>query len=256
LKIEVKNNLGKTLKSLDLDPSVWEHEFNADLLHQSIHVYLANQRQWTKGTKTRANVNYAGQKLRPQKGSGRARVGSKRSPIMVGGGVAHGPHPKNIRKSLNKKMKSKALKIALSAKLKDSEVNIIEEAPVSESPSTKSVMDCLKSLELQGSILFVTNENNKILKKSCENLNNINVIEAGLLNVYQLLKPKNIIFELNAVEKIQKLWGNPEFKAPAKKAPAKKAPAKKSPAKKAPAKKAPAKKAPAKSARKTVKKNA
>jgi len=246
LEIEVKNNLGKTLKSLDLDPSVWGQDFNADLLHQSIQVYLANQRQWTKGTKTRANVNYAGQKLRPQKGSGRARVGSKRSPIMVGGGVAHGPHPKNIRKSLNKKMKSKALKIALSAKLKDSEVNIIEKIPVENSPSTKNVIDCLRSLELQGSILFVTNENNKLLKKSCENIENVDVIEASMLNVYQLLKPKNIILELNAVEKIQALWGNPEFKAPAKKAPAKKAPAKKAPAKKAPAKKT----------RKTVKKDA
>ena len=246
MEIEVKNNLGKTLKSLDLDPSVWGQDFNADLLHQSIQVYLANQRQWTKGTKTRANVNYAGQKLRPQKGSGRARVGSKRSPIMVGGGVAHGPHPKNIRKSLNKKMKSKALKIALSAKLKDSEVNIIEKIPVENSPSTKNVIDCLRSLELQGSILFVTNENNKVLKKSCENIENVDVIEASMLNVYQLLKPKNIILELNAVEKIQALWGNPEFKAPAKKAPAKKAPAKKAPAKKAPAKKT----------RKTVKKDA
>ncbi len=251
MEIEVKNNLGKTLKSLDLDPSVWGQDFNADLLHQSIQVYLANQRQWTKGTKTRANVNYAGQKLRPQKGSGRARVGSKRSPIMVGGGVAHGPHPKNIRKSLNKKMKSKALKIALSAKLKDSEVNIIEKIPVENSPSTKNVIDCLRSLELQGSILFVSNENNKVLKKSCENIENVDVIEASMLNVYQLLKPKNIILELNAVEKIQALWGNPEFKAPAKKAPAKKAPAKKAPAKKAPAKKAPAKKT-----RKTVKKDA
>ena len=106
MQIEVKNNQGKISKSLDLDPSIWKQDFNADLLHQSIYEYLANQRQWTKGTKTRANVNYAGQKLRPQKGSGRARVGSKRSPIMVGGGVAHGPHPKDIRKSLNKKMKT------------------------------------------------------------------------------------------------------------------------------------------------------
>ena len=94
MQIEVKNNQGNLSKSLDLDPSIWKQDFNADLLHQSIYVYLVNQRQWTKGTKTRANVNYAGQKLRPQKGSGRARVGSKRSPIMVGGGVAHGPHPK------------------------------------------------------------------------------------------------------------------------------------------------------------------
>ena len=205
MEIEVKNNLGKKLKSLDLDPSIWAQDLNSDLLHQSIHVYLANQRQWTKGTKTRANVNYAGQKLRPQKGSGRARVGSKRSPIMVGGGVAHGPHPKNIRKSLNKKMKAKALKIALSAKLKDSEINIIEKSPVSESPSTKNVIECLKLLDLKGTILFVTNENNRLLKKSCENIENVEVIEAGLLNVYQLIRPKNILFELDAVEKIQSL---------------------------------------------------
>jgi len=256
LEIEVKNNLGKSLKSLNLDPSIWGQDYNSDLLHQSIHVYLANQRQWTKGTQTRAQVSYAGQKLRPQKGSGRARIGSKRSPIMVGGGVAHGPHPKNIRKSLNKKMKSKALKIALSAKLKDSEVFIIEKSPVSDTPSTKNVIDCIKSLELNGTVLFVTKENNNVLKKSCENIQNTEIIEASLLNVYQLLKPKNVIIELDAVEKIQSLWGDPNFdtkKAPAKKPAAKKPAAKKPAAKKSPAKKPAAKKAPAKSARKTVK---
>lgn len=253
MEIEVKNNLGKKLKSLNLDPSVWGQDYNSDLLHQSIHVYLANQRQWTKGTKTRAHVSYAGQKLRPQKGSGRARVGSKRSPIMVGGGVAHGPHQKDIRKSLNKKMRTKALKIALSAKLKDAEVNIIEKLPVSDIPSTKNVIDCINALELKGTILFVTNENNKVLKKSCENIENSEVIEAGLLNVYQLLKPKNIIFEMDALEKIQSLWGDPGFET--KKAPTKKAPAKKVPTKKAAAKKAPVKKTAAKTTR-TVKEDA
>ena len=199
MQIEVKNNQGKISKSLDLDPSIWKQDFNADLLHQSIYVYLANQRQWTKGTKTRANVNYAGQKLRPQKGSGRARVGSKRSPIMVGGGVAHGPHPKDIRKSLNKKMKTKALKIALSAKLNDSEVSIIEKLPVEDLPSTK-----------------------------------------------------NVIFEFDAIAKVQELWGDPDFKPAAAKKPA----AKKTTTKKTTTKKTTAKKAPAKRTRKTVNKDA
>tara|TARA_Y100001970_G_scaffold132775_1_gene163856 strand:- start:126 stop:869 length:744 start_codon:yes stop_codon:yes gene_type:complete len=247
VQIEVKNNQGKASKSLDLDPSIWEQDLNTDLLHQSIYVYLANQRQWTKGTKTRANVNYAGQKLRPQKGSGRARVGSKRSPIMVGGGVAHGPHPKDIRKSLNKKMKTKALKIALSAKLNDSEVSVIEKLPVEDLPSTKNVIECINLLDLQGKILFVTNENHKILMKSCENIDGVDVIQAGSLNVYQLLKPKNVIFEFDAINKVQELWGDPDFKP---------ALAKKPSAKKSSAKKATPKKAPAKRTRKTVKKDA
>ena len=88
MEINIKNKSGNSTKNLTLDPSVWNLELNEDLLHQSIYVYLANQRQWTKSTKTRSNVKYANQKLRPQKGSGRARVGSKRSPLMVGGGVA------------------------------------------------------------------------------------------------------------------------------------------------------------------------
>ena len=242
MQIEVKNNQGKASKSLDLDPSIWKQDFNADLLHQSIYVYLANQRQWTKGTKTRANVNFAGQKLRPQKGSGRARVGSKRSPIMVGGGVAHGPHPKDIRKSLNKKMKTKALKIALSAKLNDSEVSIIDKLPVEDKPSTKNVIECINLLALEGKVLFVTSKTHKTLIKSCENINGVDVIEASSLNVYQLLKPKNIIFEFDAITKVQELWGDPDFKPAATKKPA--------------AKKAPAKKAPAKRTRKTVKKDA
>ena len=252
MQIEVKNNQGKISKSLDLDPSIWKQDFNADLLHQSIYVYLANQRQWTKGTKTRANVNYAGQKLRPQKGSGRARVGPKRSPIMVGGGVAHGPHPKDIRKSLNKKMKTKALKIALSAKLNDSEVSIIEKLPVEDLPSTKNVIECINLLSLQGKILFVSRENNKSLIKSCENIEGVDVIEASSLNVYQLLKPKNVIFELDAIVKVQELWGDPDFKPAAAKKPA----AKKTTTKKTTTKKTTAKKAPAKRTRKTVNKDA
>ena len=171
METSIKNKLGKAEKTLSLDPSIWNLELNEDLLHQTIYIYLANQRQWTKGTKTRANVNYANQKLRPQKGSGRARVGSKRSPIMVGGGVAHGPHPKDIRKSLNKKMKNKALKIALSAKFKDSEVNIIDEFPLQDSPSTKVMIDYISKLQLKGSILLLTEENDLILQKSCENIN-------------------------------------------------------------------------------------
>ena len=121
MEIEVKNISGQLMNTTTIDPSIWNVEYNADLLHQAIYIYLANVRQWNSSTKSRSQVKYANQKIRNQKGSGRARVGSRRSPIMVGGGVAHGPHPKNIRKSLNKKMKQKALKISLSDKYKNSD---------------------------------------------------------------------------------------------------------------------------------------
>ena len=224
MEINIKNKSGNSTKNLTLDPSVWNLELNEDLLHQSIYVYLANQRQWTKSTKTRSNVKYANQKLRPQKGSGRARVGSRRSPLMVGGGVAHGPLPKNIRKSLNKKMKIKALKIALSAKFNDKELNVIDQSPIKDNPSTKIINDYIKSLDLKGSILFVTPDNDKVLIKSCENINNVEVIEASSLNAYALIRPKNLVISVDAVEKIHDLWGEPDFKTVSKSAaPAKKA---------------------------------
>ena len=91
MEIEVKNISGQLMNSTTIDPSIWNVEYNADLLHQAIYVYLANVRQWNSSTKSRSQVKYANQKIRNQKGSGRARVGSRRSPIMVGGGVAHGP---------------------------------------------------------------------------------------------------------------------------------------------------------------------
>ena len=173
--------------------------------------------------KTRSNVKYANQKLRPQKGSGRARVGSKRSPLMVGGGVAHGPLPKNIRKTLNKKMKIKALKIALSAKFNDKELNVIDQSPIKDNPSTKIINDYIKILDLKGSVLFVTPKNDKVLI-TCENINNVEVIEASSLNAYELIRPKNLVISVDAVEKIHDLWGKPDFKTVSKSAtPAKKA---------------------------------
>ena len=166
-------------------------------------------------------------KIRPQKGSGRARVGSRRSPIMVGGGVAHGPHPKNIRKSLNKKMKQKALKVSLSDKYKNSDVYVINNSPLEESPSIKIMLSFISSLKFSGSILLVTGENDLILQKSCKNIKNIDILEASMLNAYNSSKPQNLVIFLSALEKIQSIWGDSKFTATAKKATTKKATAKK-----------------------------
>ena len=176
-------------------------------------------------------------KIRPQKGSGRARVGSRRSPIMVGGGVAHGPHPKNIRKSLNKKMKQKALKVSLSDKYKNSDVYVINNSPLEESPSIKIMLSFISSLKFSGSILLVTGENDLILQKSCKNIKNIDILEASMLNAYNSSKPQNLVIFLSALEKIQSIWGDYKFTATAKKATTKKATAKKATTKKATAKK-------------------
>ena len=137
MEIEVKNISGQLMNTTTIDPSIWNVEYNADLLHQAIYIYLANVRQWNSSTKSRSQVKYANQKIRNQKGSGRARVGSRRSPIMVGGGVAHGPHPKNIRKSLNKKMKQKALKVSLSDKYKNSDAGIVHKLTFFSALNTK-----------------------------------------------------------------------------------------------------------------------
>jgi len=242
MEIEVKNISGQLMNSTTIDPSIWNVEYNADLLHQAIYVYLANVRQWNSSTKSRSQVKYANQKIRNQKGSGRARVGSRRSPIMVGGGVAHGPHPKNIRKSLNKKMKQKALKISLSDKFKNSDVYVINNSPLEESPSTKTMLSFIASHNFSGSILLVTGENDLILQKSCKNIKDIDILEASMLNAYNSSKPKNLVIFLSALEKIQSIWGDSKFKTTTKKTTTKKAPTKKTTTKKAPTKKTTTKK--------------
>ena len=242
MEIEVKNISGQLMNTTTIDPSIWNVEYNADLLHQAIYIYLANVRQWNSSTKSRSQVKYANQKIRPQKGSGRARVGSRRSPIMVGGGVAHGPHPKNIRKSLNKKMKQKALKVSLSDKYKNSDVYVINNSPLEESPSIKIMLSFISSLKFSGSILLVTGENDLILQKSCKNIKNIDILEASMLNAYNSSKPQNLVIFLSALEKIQSIWGASKFTATEKNATTKKATTKKATAKKATTKKATAKK--------------
>ena len=246
MEIEVKNISGQLMNTTTIDPSIWNVEYNADLLHQAIYIYLANVRQWNSSTKSRSQVKYANQKIRNQKGSGRARVGSRRSPIMVGGGVAHGPHPKNIRKSLNKKMKQKALKVSLSDKYKNSDVYVINNSPLEESPSIKIMLSFISSLKFSGSILLVTGENDLILQKSCKNIKNIDILEASMLNAYNSSKPQNLVIFLSALEKIQSIWGDSTFKTTAKKTTAKKPATKKAPAKTTAVKKPAAKKAPAK----------
>ena len=115
-------------------------------------------------------------------------------------------------------MKIKALKIALSAKFNDKELNVIDQSPIKDNPSTKIINDYIKNLDLKGSILFVTPDNDKVLIKSCENINNVEVIEASSLNAYALIRPKNLVISVDAVEKIHDLWGEPDFKTVSKSA--------------------------------------
>ena len=138
MKMDICNSKGEKLEVYDADSYVWDAENNEDLLHQVVTTQQANQRLGTHSTQTRANVSYSTKKLRPQKGTGNSRQGSARSSIRVGGGVAHGPHPRSYRKRLPKKMKRQALRIALSNKYRSKDVQVIDKISFKK-PNTKEV---------------------------------------------------------------------------------------------------------------------
>lgn len=203
-KIDVYNQEGEVVSSLELDPLIFDGRVNTTLIHQAVRIYLDNQRQGTACTKTRGEVKGGGRKPWRQKGTGRARVGSIRSPLWVKGGVVFGPKPRDYHKKFPKRMKNMALKSALNAKFNDGEMMLLEKVEVS-APKTKEFYTILKNLNLVGEkIKLVLSSLDEKIKLASNNIKKVKVITCYDVNTYNVLDCKKIVFTLEALEYIQK----------------------------------------------------
>jgi len=207
MKLQVKDNTGKIVGSVAASDQVWGALNNDALLHQAVVAQLANKRRGTQSTQTRATVSFSTKKIRPQKGTGASRQGSRRSPVRVGGGVAHGPHPRNHRQRLPKKMRRQALRIALSDKVRQESVTIIDDLRI-EAPKSSTIRDIVKALDLKGRTLIVTGSTDQNIVKSAGNLPGIEVQAAALMNSLEAASFTNLVLTQEALEAIDRLWGS------------------------------------------------
>jgi large subunit ribosomal protein L4 len=202
--VELLNQRGEVVGELQLKEEVFGVEPNHTLMHQAVLSYLANQRQGTHSTKTRGEVRGGGRKPWRQKGTGRARQGSIRAPQWVGGGVVFGPRPRDYSFYLSKKERRLALRSALSAKLADGEIKVVEELEIEE-PKTKKMEEILRSLGIEGeNTLIVTEEMNPVVILSARNLPYVvGVVEAKDLTTYDVLSAKYLVMTKKAVEIVE-----------------------------------------------------
>lgn len=209
---KVYNKQGKEAGKISLPESVFGLPWNADLVHEVVTSLLSSARTPVAHVKTRGEVSGTGKKPWQQKGTGRARHGSRRSPIWVGGGVAHGPrNDKNYNRKVNKKVKAKALATILSAKLKDGEIIFVDDLSF-ETPKTKDAKEVLTNLSKAGfttlltkkknSALFALSKKNRNTEKSFGNIKSIDVLEVRNISPLDILSSKYLILE-NATEAVK-----------------------------------------------------
>jgi len=194
----------KTEKKVKLDEVVFNSDVNENLVSQAVYVYLQNKRQSNAHAKDRSEVSGGGKKPWKQKGTGRARHGSSRSPIWKGGGVTFGPtNSKNYKKKLNKRANKKAIKDAFTMKNEAKQILVIENF---DADKTKQVEVVLKNLGIEGKVTFIQVDE-KGLYKAVKNMDGINAIRTGELNVYEILNNKYIVILEDALKDISEKWG-------------------------------------------------
>jgi large subunit ribosomal protein L4 len=197
---------GKSLGSVELAEALFAAPVNAAVLHQVVTAQLAGRRIGTHDTKTRGEVRGGGAKPYRQKGTGRARQGSRRAPHYKGGGVVFGPHPRSYEQRLPRKMKRLALRGALTAKLGDEAIRIIDSFGL-EGPRTKDFAAILRALEANGRVLVVAPGQDQALSLSARNLPTVEVILADSLNVVDLLNADLVLIEQPALARMESVYG-------------------------------------------------
>ena len=205
-KVAVHDAKGKRIADLNIADDVMKFEVNGALVHQVVNAYLASKRQGSANTKTRGEVSGGGAKPWQQKGTGRARAGSNRSPIWRHGGIVHGPRPRDFSVKVLKKMKQTALKGVLAEKLRDGNVKVVESINW-QKPSTKAAVELLTALKAEGKVLAVIQDEQENVGKSFQNLPHVKVVSAGQLTTYDILNADEIVatkavFEIVAKERL------------------------------------------------------
>ena len=204
-KLSVLDMAGKKVSDIELNDSIFGIEPNMSAMHLVVVGYLANQRQGTQSTKTRSEVSGGGKKPWRQKGTGRARQGSTRSPQWYHGGIALGPKPRTYGISINKKVRRLAMKSALSAKVADEEMIVLDKLELAEI-KTKEVAKVLSSLETGKKVLIVLPEKNDVVYRSARNIAGVKTTLVSTLNVYDILNCDTIIVLKDAVAKIEEVY--------------------------------------------------
>ena len=192
--------------NLELSDALFGAEYNESVIHQAVVTRLANERQGTKSTLTRSEVRGGGAKPWRQKGTGRARQGSIRSPQWVKGGVVFAPKPRDFSKKMNAKAKEVALFSALSQKIRDDEVIFIDEIKVKEA-KTKEMAAFLKAFNLEKTVLLVMDNSDESVLRASANIKAISTIAANQLNTYDVVKSAKLVISKQAVQQIQEVYG-------------------------------------------------
>jgi len=204
-QVSVFDMKGVEVSTAELKDSVFGITPNKTIMHAMVVNYLANQRQGTQSTLTRTEVRGGGRKPWRQKGTGHARQGSIRAPQWVHGGVALGPKPRDYSYSLNKKEKRLAMKSALSSKVLENEIVVVDNIEITEF-KTKTVIDMLKALKVEGKALIVMPEADLKVVKSANNIEGVKTATVNTLNVYDILNYDKFVVAKSAVEKIEEVY--------------------------------------------------
>ena len=206
MQVQVYNLNGKATRKIEIRDDIFAVSFNEAVVHQALVRQLADRRLGTADTKKRGEVAGSGRKIHAQKHTGRARRGDIRSPMLKGGGVAFGPHPRSYRQDMPKKMRRLALKCVLSNKAGSGELKIVDKLEF-EGLKTRAVLDLLIALGIGDSVIIATAEAKTDLVKSARNLAGVKTIPAPLLSVGELLSYKDIVMDVDAIRKVEKIWG-------------------------------------------------
>ena len=204
-KIDVYDINGKKVKELELNETIFGIEPNEEVVHSVLINFLANQRQGTQSTKTRAEVSGGGRKPWRQKGTGRARQGSTRAPQWIKGGIALGPKPRSYKYTVNKKERALAVKSVLSSKVLDNELVVVDSIPMKEI-KTKEMVKTLSNLKVEGKTLIMLHEKNENVQKSARNIENVKTTLVGTINIYDLLKYNKLVVTEDTIKKLEEVY--------------------------------------------------
>ena len=204
-KVDVYDMKGKKVSDVELAESVFGIEPNEAIVHSVLVNYLANQRQGTQSTKTRAEVRGGGKKPWRQKGTGRARQGSIRAPQWIKGGIALGPKPRSYSYTVNKKERRLAIKSILSSKVLENNLVVVDKMDVKEI-KTKTMVAALDSLKVTGKTLIMLPEKNENVQKSARNIEGVKTTLVNTINVYDLLKYNKLVVTLDTVKKLEEVY--------------------------------------------------
>jgi len=202
MKLSIKNTAGQSQGELEVKFAMIENGKGTQAVHDAVTAYRAAQRSGTACTKNVGEVSGSNKKPWRQKGTGRARAGSIRSPLWAGGGVVFGPRPRDFSKKISKKTRSLALRKALSERLKAGDVVVLDDLKLS-SPKTKEFIKVINALELKGTTLVIANSDDQNLALASRNVENVTLTTSDSLNTYDVLRPDKLVFTKSAFEQVE-----------------------------------------------------